>query len=147
MCWAYLWRLLQAQVPPSHPAYHSPSESPRPWPGQLSCAITAGGIAGIASPATLGTLALSPVPVVAACTCPLDVVKTRVQVGALSTSHGGARLGYRTAIQELLRREGPKGFFRGVGARVLWLAPASALNVTLYEVSSTWLGTIDNTQN
>jgi len=70
-------------------------------------------------------------------TCPLDVIKTRVQVGAAA---GGVEMGYLQTAKDLVRHDGVLGGFRGATARVLWLAPASALNVTLYEMFSENLG-------
>jgi hypothetical protein len=60
----------------------------------------------------------------AAITCPLDVIKTRVQVD------GGVmyRNGWH-AFTELLKHEGPRALLAGLAPRVLWIAPACAITI------------------
>jgi len=63
----------------------------------------------------------------AAITCPLDVVKTRMQVRA-----AGDTTGYKTtaqAFKTILTQEGPKTFFKGLSARILWIAPGTAITI------------------
>ena len=67
-----------------------------------------------------------------AVTCPVDVVKTRIQVGRPEGS-GGAPAGIAGTVRELWRAEGARGFTRGMSARVMWLAPGSAVGITAYE--------------
>ena len=86
--------------------------------GQCVCAVISGGTSAFL-------------------TCPIDVVKTRIQVGDVM---GSSRMSYGEAVSSLLRHEGPTGLFRGAAARMFWLAPASALNVTLYQTFSSRLG-------
>lgn len=57
---------------------------------------------------------------------PLDVVKTRVQLGEARSS--------RDAAQAIVRADGFRGFWRGVVPRVLTLAPQAAISMTSYEV-------------
>jgi hypothetical protein len=67
----------------------------------------------------------------AAITCPLDVVKTRMQVRA-----AGDTTGYKTtaqAFRTILTQEGPKTFFKGLSARILWIAPGTAITIAAYE--------------
>ena len=77
-----------------------------------------------------------------AITCPLDVVKTRIQVGLEYPAASGSGSGKAGAaggrsivgtVNELWRAEGMRGFTRGIGARVLWLAPGSAIGIAAYE--------------
>jgi len=120
-------------------AYEQLKAGPLAWahpeqaggPGQLVCAIGAGGLA-------------------AAVTCPLDVLKTRMQLGGMRLQAGHAAgepgssvarpLGYMSVVSGIWRQEGGRGFLRGLGARLFWLAPASAINITLYEIASRRLG-------
>lgn len=67
--------------------------------------------------------------VAAAITAPLDVVKTRLQTQGTS----GAYRGGWHCVQQIWAVEGPKSLFRGVGARILFLAPNHAISMTIYE--------------
>ncbi|TPX43763.1 hypothetical protein SeMB42_g04598 [Synchytrium endobioticum] len=73
-----------------------------------ACAGVAGAVAGAASNG-------------------LDVVKTRVQVGA-----GRVRAG--DVMRDIYRREGAMGFARGAGHRVAWITPSVVLSMSIYEV-------------
>jgi len=76
-----------------------------------------------------------------ALTCPVDVVKTRIQVGSLVTTTSGVAaaapplpsLSIAGTVRDLWRTEGCRGFTRGMSARVMWLAPGSAVGITAYE--------------
>ncbi|KAF2068801.1 hypothetical protein CYY_009877 [Polysphondylium violaceum] len=74
----------------------------------------------------------------AAITCPLDVVKTRIQVQRL----GDERLytGMLDGFKTILKEEGLSAFVKGMGARVLWLAPGSALTIAAYEQLKSFFG-------
>ena len=80
--------------------------------GLLLCGLAAGAGAGAA-------------------TTPLDVVKTRLQ-----TQPTGADRPY-TGVWQCLRtiatQEGPQALFKGIGPRILWVAPASAITLSVYE--------------
>lgn len=56
---------------------------------------------------------------------PLDVIRTRVQVG------GGTLSG---VVRELVKNEGVRGFWKGLSARWLMLAPNGAIMMTAYEL-------------
>ncbi|CAM9506119.1 unnamed protein product [Scytosiphon promiscuus] len=63
-------------------------------------------------------------------TNPLDVLRTRLQVE-------GRRGDDRTLASEyriLMAENGPKGLLRGLGPRILAMAPASVLIVSVYEL-------------
>lgn len=71
-------------------------------------------------------------------TNPFDVVKTRLQ-----TQAPGSEQLYRGTIDCIYRTVAEERFFalwRGALARVMWLAPASAITLTIYEKSVTFLG-------
>jgi hypothetical protein len=84
-----------------------------------------------------------------ALTCPLDIIKTRLQtqgdiarlslgVGAspgANASASGAVLykGTWHAAKTILIEEGMRGFLRGVSARVLWIMPGTAITMTTFE--------------
>lgn len=61
-------------------------------------------------------------------TAPLDVVKTRLQVG--SAANPG--LTAVTVLREMLGAEGARAFAQGAGARALSIAPGCALSWLLY---------------
>mmetsp|Transcript_87814 Transcript_87814/g.247759 ORF Transcript_87814/g.247759 Transcript_87814/m.247759 type:complete len:271 (+) Transcript_87814:57-869(+) len=84
---------------------------------------------GFATDLAAGLTAAS---VAATVTYPLDTVKTRLQSGVLRLESGG--------LWRALRTEAGLFSGRGLALRVLWLAPGSALNVSLYERYSAWLG-------
>eukprot|EP01113_Clastostelium_recurvatum_P038254 TRINITY_DN56_c0_g1_i3.p1 TRINITY_DN56_c0_g1~~TRINITY_DN56_c0_g1_i3.p1 ORF type:complete len:296 (-),score=50.54 TRINITY_DN56_c0_g1_i3:76-963(-) len=86
--------------------------------GQLSlstftaCAVISGGVA-------------------AAITNPLDVVKTRIQV-----QMPGQERKYKNfydALMKIYKEEGLRAFRKGLGSRVMWIAPSAAINLTIYE--------------
>mmetsp|Transcript_32891 Transcript_32891/g.55507 ORF Transcript_32891/g.55507 Transcript_32891/m.55507 type:complete len:288 (+) Transcript_32891:210-1073(+) len=68
---------------------------------------------------------LSAATVAASVTNPLEIIKTRVQVDANSTA--------RSIVTKLISEEGFRGLSRGVLARVLQMAPQSALSIGTYE--------------
>lgn len=67
--------------------------------------------------------------IAAAVSCPADVIKTRVQVLNFRPNES---TGVSHVIKEIFRKEGFKGFFRGVIPRVLWIAPSSAITLSSY---------------
>jgi len=74
------------------------------------------------------------------CTNPLDIVKLRLQVqrqaNVCSTGQGNAVEVYRNmfdGLGKLVRADGVRGLFRGAGARMAFHAPATAINMALFE--------------
>mmetsp|Transcript_56927 Transcript_56927/g.149994 ORF Transcript_56927/g.149994 Transcript_56927/m.149994 type:complete len:190 (+) Transcript_56927:152-721(+) len=63
----------------------------------------------------------------AACSNPLDVIKTRLQV------QRSVSMGAMACVRDLWAREGIHGFLRGLWARVIYQAPASACSWLAYE--------------
>lgn len=72
-------------------------------------------------------------------TCPIDVVKTNMQV--YSVADGGAATAMGT-VKALYRAGGLGAFLRGWNARILWLAPGSAITMVAYEQCKTMMGLI-----
>lgn len=73
--------------------------------------------------------------VAAAITAPLDVVKTRLQTQGSSGTYTGGM----DCVRKIWTLEGPTALFRGVGARILFLAPNHAISMTIYEaMQSLW---------
>ena len=70
-------------------------------------------------------------------TCPIDVVKTNMQV--YSVADGGASTALGTA-KALYRSGGLLAFLRGWNARILWLAPGSAITMAAYEQCKSIVG-------
>ncbi|KYQ93210.1 hypothetical protein DLAC_11640 [Tieghemostelium lacteum] len=60
-------------------------------------------------------------------TCPLDVIKTRIQVQRKSDTQ--QYKGIYDAAKTILREEGYQAFIKGMGARIMWIAPGSALTI------------------
>ncbi|CAN8070696.1 unnamed protein product [Agarophyton chilense] len=81
--------------------------------------IVAGSVAGVVS---------------SACTTPMDVLKTRFATGAIKP--GTAIV---PAIQEVVRRDGVRGLFVGIRARLVWAALFAAIGLSSYEVCKSWI--------
>lgn len=67
-------------------------------------------------------------------TNPFDVVKTRIQV-----QEGGSQRKYRGVLhcfKRIIQEEGLLALARGVGPRVIWIAPGSAITLGVYEAVS-----------
>ncbi|KAF2220045.1 mitochondrial carrier domain-containing protein [Elsinoe ampelina] len=77
--------------------------------------------------------------IAAAVTTPLDVIKTLLQTKGNSTDREirGAK-GLFNAAGIIARREGAKGFFRGMNARVVTAAPSTAICWSAYEVAKAY---------
>lgn len=76
--------------------------------------------------------------IAAAVTNPLDVVKTRLQ-----TQPGGVERMYTgvfDCMRRVVREEGWGALGRGVGARVAWVAPSSAIVLAVFEATGRALG-------
>lgn len=63
--------------------------------------------------------------------CPLDVLKTRMQVQSLTA--GGPRYNIRGGLSHILKEEGIKGLYRGLSPTLLALLPNWAVYFTVYE--------------
>jgi len=64
--------------------------------------------------------------VAAAATSPIDLIKTRIQVDNSYT-------GIASTAARICREEGFSVFMRGVGARVVWVAPGCAITIAVFE--------------
>ncbi len=78
-------------------------------------------------------------------TTPIDVIKTKIQTS--QTLHDPAcsegKPGAFRMFQNVLKTEGVRGLFRGVGPRVLRVAPASAIVITTYKAAGNFFAKID----
>ncbi|XP_051134622.1 uncharacterized protein LOC127253868 isoform X2 [Andrographis paniculata] len=62
---------------------------------------------------------------------PVDTVKTRMQaLGTCPIKSASVKL----ALQSILKSDGPKGFYRGIGAMGLGAGPAHAVYFSVYEI-------------
>lgn len=97
--------------------------------------------------------------IAAACTTPLDIIKTRLQtqgdaMAAAATAktsamtaaaattatntveHSPRQVAYKStlhAARSIAMQDGVRGFFRGVSARVLWIMPSTAITMSTFE--------------
>jgi len=85
------------------------------WAFDTALCAFAGGLAGT---------------VTAVVTCPLDVVRTRLQVLG---EPGGPRQSFAQVVAEVARLQGLRGFYSGVFARVATLGPLMACIMSGYE--------------
>ncbi|KAI5599221.1 hypothetical protein POPTR_002G200900v4 [Populus trichocarpa] len=102
---------------------------PRPNPKQcLLCNAGAGAAAGV---------------IAATFVCPLDVIKTRFQVHGLpkldvaANSFKGSLI--VSSLEQIFRREGLRGMYRGLAPTVLALLPNWAVYFTIYEQLKSFL--------
>ena len=58
--------------------------------------------------------------------CVLDVVKTRIQIESKNTEEYSS---IRNAFRTMVRNEGYGAFWKGLTARITWIAPACALTL------------------
>lgn len=81
----------------------------------------------------------------AAATTPLDVIKTLLQTQGTSTEAEIRQArGLWSAAGIIWRREGTKGFFRGMKARVVTAAPSTAICWSAYEVAKSYFIRVEN---
>ncbi|KAI3682768.1 hypothetical protein L1987_83005 [Smallanthus sonchifolius] len=74
--------------------------------------------------------------------CPLDVIKTRFQVHGLPQLNGGAMRGSLIvgSLEQIFRKEGMRGLYRGLSPTILALLPNWAVYFTIYEQLKGLLG-------
>ncbi|CAN1292708.1 Nicotinamide adenine dinucleotide transporter 1, chloroplastic [Linum perenne] len=82
--------------------------------------------------------------------CPLDVIKTRLQVHGLpQLNHAKFKLSHEAgnvivgSLEHILRKEGVPGMYRGLAATVLALLPNWAVYFTVYEQLKAFLSSTD----
>ncbi|KAL5553094.1 hypothetical protein UlMin_040495 [Ulmus minor] len=63
--------------------------------------------------------------------CPLDVIKTRLQVHGIPPGHKGSII--ITSLKDIIKTEGVKGLYRGLSPTLLALLPNWAVYFTVYE--------------
>ncbi|KAK9474200.1 mitochondrial carrier [Dipodascopsis tothii] len=73
--------------------------------------------------------------IAAATTTPLDVLKTRIMVNE-------TRMSLKEVFQEIVREDGLKGFWRGVGPRTMWISAGGAVFLGVYEGAKTMVASM-----
>ncbi|KAK9750417.1 hypothetical protein RND81_02G195500 [Saponaria officinalis] len=78
--------------------------------------------------------------------CPLDVIKTRLQVHGLPMASGSTAKGsiIITSLQDIVKREGFRGMYRGLSPTLLALLPNWAVYFAVYEHLKSVLQLDDN---
>ncbi|KAK0666452.1 putative S-adenosylmethionine mitochondrial carrier protein [Cercophora samala] len=132
----HIWNQRKGNADPSHPWDNRTDSDKLQLTAQFektrlnglkSTLIETGLVTG-ASAAASGSLA-------ALITTPLDVVKTRIMLGAGSSSTERAR----DIASRIVREEGVRGIFRGAILRGAWTALGSGLYLGSYEMAKIWL--------
>jgi len=72
-------------------------------------------------------------------TCPLDVIKTKLQAQKTPVGAPGY-LGITGTTRDILLRDGFKGLYRGLGPTMLGYLPTWAIYFTVYDGVKDWLG-------
>lgn len=86
-------------------------------------------------------------------TCPLDVIKTKLQAqGGLNAVDGSRYVGHPRMYKGLVgtasviwRDEGLRGMYRGLGPIILGYLPTWAVWFTVYNKSKTWMSQYQST--
>uniref|UniRef100_A0A453DWL1 Mitochondrial substrate carrier family protein n=1 Tax=Aegilops tauschii subsp. strangulata TaxID=200361 RepID=A0A453DWL1_AEGTS len=86
---------------------------------------------------------LSGIAASTAATFPLDLVKRRMQLhGAAGTSQI-EKSSITGTIRQILQKEGPRGFYRGIVPEYLKVVPSVGIAFMTYEVLKSMLSSID----
>jgi len=72
-------------------------------------------------------------------TCPLDVIKTKLQAQSVAHGHVGY-LGVLGTVKNVLRQDGIRGLYRGLGPTILGYLPTWALYFAVYDGIKTRFG-------
>ncbi|KAF8583354.1 mitochondrial NAD transporter [Ramaria rubella] len=72
-------------------------------------------------------------------TCPLDVIKTKLQAQTVARGHAGY-LGVLPMLKKILRRDGFRGLYRGLGPTILGYLPTWAIYFAVYDGIKTRFG-------
>ncbi|KIJ54845.1 hypothetical protein M422DRAFT_24741 [Sphaerobolus stellatus SS14] len=72
-------------------------------------------------------------------TCPLDVVKTKLQAQSVARGHA-SYLGVIGTVKMVLMRDGIRGLYRGLGPTILGYIPTWAIYFTVYDGIKTKFG-------
>ncbi|KAF8510066.1 mitochondrial carrier domain-containing protein [Hysterangium stoloniferum] len=72
-------------------------------------------------------------------TCPLDVIKTKLQAQAVARGHPGY-LGVLDTLKTILRHDGIRGLYRGLGPTMLGYLPTWAIYFAVYDGIKTRFG-------
>jgi solute carrier family 25 citrate transporter 1 len=67
---------------------------------------------------------------------PIDTIKTRIQK---SSAAGSGWERFKVVTSEIMTKEGPKAFYKGLTPRLLRVAPGQAVTFMVYEKVKSWL--------
>ncbi|KAL8276266.1 hypothetical protein RQP46_011340 [Phenoliferia psychrophenolica] len=83
-------------------------------------------------------------------TYPHEVLRTRLQIQKHAPANVGdprAFEGFAATFRRIVREEGPKGLYRGMGVNLLRTVPASAMTILTYEVLMRKLTSVSNARS
>jgi solute carrier family 25 phosphate transporter 23/24/25/41 len=78
-----------------------------------------------------------------AATFPLDLVKRRMQLHGAAGSAPIDKLSIAGTSRQILQKEGPRGFYRGIVPEYLKVVPSVGIAFMTYEVLKSLLSSID----
>ena len=67
---------------------------------------------------------------------PIDTIKTRIQK---SSAPGKGWDRFKTVTTDILQKEGPRAFYKGLTPRLLRVAPGQAVTFMVYEKVRSWI--------
>lgn len=106
------------------------------WPGKRVAGVIQRGMPGCSSKPS--RLKLASVPCKAASTVRSWQLSQIWYVQVLSAQQG-MQLTFAGVAQDLLRREGPRALWAGLGARVAMMGPGAAVSWAVYEQTKAWM--------
>ncbi|KAI9179869.1 S-adenosylmethionine transporter [Blastocladiella emersonii ATCC 22665] len=77
--------------------------------------------------------------IAAAVTTPLDVIKTRVMLATRKGGDASHYVGMTSTFKQIVREEGVKALFRGIGPRTLWISAGGFIFLGAYEKTKRYL--------
>ena len=76
-------------------------------------------------------------------TFPLDLVKRRMQLQGAAGTSSGHKSTITGTVRDILQKEGPRGFYRGIAPEYLKVVPSVGIAFMTYETLKSLLSSMD----